>query len=213
DRFPVAGGAARGVRGALRGIPAVMSEQSWSGDVFDRLYAEHPDPWGFETSPYERDKYAATLAALGNRHFGFILELGCSIGVMTAALAPRCDRLLGIDIAEAALARARERCAPFPHVGFKQARLPDEFPDLAHECDLILVSELLYFLSPADIGRLAACVLRALAPGGMVVLVNWTGETNTPCTGDQASELFIAACGLPVGYDTRSTSYRLDRLS
>ena len=31
---------------------------------FERLYARDPDPWRFATSEYERDKYAATLAAL-----------------------------------------------------------------------------------------------------------------------------------------------------
>ena len=30
---------------------------------FDALYATNPDPWNFETSPYERAKYALTLLA------------------------------------------------------------------------------------------------------------------------------------------------------
>ena len=194
-----------------------MSDASWNGEVFERLYEANPDPWGFQTSAYERAKYADTLAALGaERRFGFALELGCSIGVMTQALAPRCDRLLGIDIAETALALARARCEALPGVSFRRCWLPDEFPALeAGSVDLILVSELLYFLSPADNARLAAAILAALAPGGMLVLVNWTGETNTPCTGDEAAQLLIAACtqqGLAVTLAGRQGSYRLDRL-
>ena len=193
-----------------------MSDESWHSDVFERLYEANPDPWGFQTSAYERAKYGETLAALGERRFRSVLELGCSIGVMTEALAPRCDRLLGIDIAETALALARTRCAAHPGVSFRRCRLPDEFPTLEPgSVALILVSELLYFLSPADNARLAAAVLRALAPDGMVVLVNWTGETNTPCTGDEAARLFIEACtagGLAVTLGSRPDGYRLDRL-
>lgn len=191
-----------------------MSDSSWPGTVFDRLYESNPDPWGFETSDYERAKYTETLAALEERRFRSALELGCSIGVMTLALASRCDRLLGIDIAEAALAQARTRCASLPHVTFQRGQLPEDFPSLEPgSCDLILVSEMLYFLSAADNARLAIDVRRALAPDGMLVLVNWTGETNTPCSGDQAAELFVTACDLPVTLAKRYERYRLDRMS
>lgn len=194
-----------------------MSDASWSGDVFDRLYAGNPDPWGFETRDYERAKYAETLRALGSGHFGLVLELGCSIGVMTATLATRAERVVGVDVAEAALSYARTRCAAFEHVSFQRRTLPGEVPHIeAGSCDVVLVSELLYFLSPADNADLAACVLRVLAPGGMIVLVNWTGETNTPCTGDQAATLFIDACqraGMTVSLAARRDGYRLDRLN
>lgn len=194
-----------------------MSDRSWSGDVFDRLYAGNPDPWGFETRDYEKAKYIETLAALDSRHFGLVLELGCSIGVMTASLATRAGQVIAVDIAEAALVHARTRCAAFGHVSFQRRTLPAEFPDLdVQSCDVVLVSELLYFLSPADNVELAACVIRVLAPEGMIVLVNWTGETDTPCTGDQAATLFIGACeraGMIVGLAARKDGYRLDRLN
>ena len=61
---------------------------------FDRLYGADPDPWKFATSDYERDKYAATLAALPDRRFTRCYEVGCSIGVLTRQLAPRCDAIL-----------------------------------------------------------------------------------------------------------------------
>ena len=55
---------------------------------FDELYAGDPDPWGFETSAYEQAKYAATIDALEGRRYATALEIGCSIGVLTARLAP-----------------------------------------------------------------------------------------------------------------------------
>ena len=193
-----------------------MSDASWSGEVFERLYAGNPDPWGFESSDYERAKYAETLAALEGRRFRSALELGCSIGVMSVALAGQCDRLLGVDIAEGALVLARTRCAGLAHVQFQRGQLPEGFPELEPgSCDLVLVSELLYFLSPEDIGRLARHVLQVVSDDGAILVVNWTGETDTPCTGDQAAGLFVAACeaaGFMIKVALRRDGYRLERL-
>ena len=50
-------------------------------DYFEGIYADGPDPWGFETSEYERRKYDLTLAALPRRRYARALEPGCSIGV------------------------------------------------------------------------------------------------------------------------------------
>jgi len=63
---------------------------------FDALYAASPDPWAFETSAYERAKYAATLDALPARRYRRALEVGCSIGVLTRQLADRCDIKISI---------------------------------------------------------------------------------------------------------------------
>ncbi len=75
---------------------------------FDALYAADPDPWQFATSAYEREKYDATLAALPTR-IGSAFEIGCSIGILTRRLAERCNTLLAVDVAKAALAAARRR--------------------------------------------------------------------------------------------------------
>ncbi|NHO31425.1 class I SAM-dependent methyltransferase [Acetobacter fallax] len=194
-----------------------MTDGSWSRSVFEQLYKQNPDPWSFETSPYENSKYIATLAHAGPGPFDFALELGCSIGVLTASLAPRCHHLLAVDIAETALANARLRCASLPNVIFHRGQLPEEFPLLAeNSCDLILISELLYFLSPTDIARLARQCLAVRRTDAPLILVNWTGKTDTPCTGNQAAELFIETClkNTTISYFTdRADSYRIDRLT
>src|SRR4051812_50160637 len=61
---------------------------------FDELYAGERDPWEFETSAYEQAKYDATLAALPRPLYRRGLEIGCSIGVLTARLAGRCASLV-----------------------------------------------------------------------------------------------------------------------
>ena len=192
-----------------------MSKESWKPEVFERLYAASPDPWRFESSPYERAKYADTLAQLPERRFADALELGCSIGVLSLELAPRCDRLLSLDLADAALAAARRRCAHLDHVRFARAVLPADWPGGAF--DLIVISEMLYFLSPADIAVLAGLCAGAARPGCALIVVNWTGPTDTPTTGEQAAELFrsgVARAGSDFIADAalRRDGYRLDRL-
>jgi predicted TPR repeat methyltransferase len=179
---------------------------------FEALYHGGRDPWQFATSDYERDKYAATLAAIGSARFARAWEVGCSIGVFTRALAEHCDELLAVDVAESALAQARERCADLPHVRFQRLRIPNQWP--AGRFDLIVFSEVVYYLAPDDIREAALRSWRSLSPGGRIVMVHWTGETDYPCTGDQAADLFRATCGerLNVLRHERHDAYRLDVL-
>ena len=102
------------------------SDRSWSPETFDRIYAADADPWKFTTSWYEREKYAGTLAALGDRRFAAALEIGCSSSVFTRLLARRCETLLAVDVAEAALADARRSCAGLPGVRIKRRQVPGE---------------------------------------------------------------------------------------
>ena len=168
-------------------------DSSLPPDYFEAIYARDPDPWRFAESAYERGKYDATLAALGQPRYRRALEVGCSIGVLTRDLAARCDSLLAVDAAAAPLEAARARCAPLPHVSFAQMLVPGEWPDPAARFDLILLSEVVYYLHAADVARLAGRVGASLAPGGEVLLVHWTEATDYPLSGDAATELFIEA--------------------
>ena len=179
---------------------------------FDERYAADPDPWNFAESSYERDKYAATLAALPRPRYAAALEIGCSIGVLTAALAPRCDTLVALDVAEAALDQARARCRDLPGVRLLKAQVPGDWPE--GRFDLILLSEVVYYLDAGDVAPRAGRVRGSLRPGGDVVLVHWTGETHYPLTGDEAADLFIRETRdrLAVDRQVRTEAYRLDVL-
>ena len=181
-------------------------------DYFDTLYTRDPDPWQFATSDYERGKYAATLAALPRDGYACGLEVGCSIGVLTKQLAPRCGELLALDVAERALDQARERCGGLNNLRFERRRVPAEWP--TGHFDLILLSEVVYYLDRADVGELAARVKASLLPGGHVVLVHWLGETHYPLSGDEAAECFIAEIGdaASIRHQERTDQYRLDVL-
>lgn len=170
--------------------PTKSADVSLTADYFERVYANDPDPWRFETSAYEHAKYARTLAALPRTSYACGLEIGCSIGVLTEQLAPRCANLVALDVNASALERARRRCARFPQIDFVQMRLPDERP--AGLFDLILVSEVGYYWSRADLTRAGVWMLQALRPVGSLVLVHWTDPVpDYPLTGDQVHEHFI----------------------
>jgi len=190
--------------------PTWSATGSLRPEYFDSLYAANKDPWAFASSPYEAAKYSATLAALPQARYSSALELGCSIGVLTRQLAPRCADLLATDIAETALSQARSRCADLPQITFERRDLTTEFP--AGRFDLILVSEIGYYLSQADLDQLRARIARALAPGGNVVLVHYTGATNYPLTADAVHETFRAWEGRYwISVAAQCTqSYRLD---
>lgn len=180
---------------------------------FDALYERSPDPWSFETSAYEQAKYRQTLAALPCRRYRRVLEVGCSIGVLTRQLAARCDELVAVEPAARALGRARERCRDLPHIAFLPAQVPGTWPDGTF--DLILLSEVVYYLGPSDLARLAERVTTAIRPGGHVELVHWTGKTDYPLSGDEASQMFIDATAghLEVLVQQRAGKYRLDLLA
>jgi cyclopropane fatty-acyl-phospholipid synthase-like methyltransferase len=192
-----------------------MSEprQTLKREYFDALYTADPDPWDFAASPYELAKYTLTLNAMPKPRSQSALEVGCSIGVLTRLLASRCDSVLAIDVARTPLVEARRRCADLPGVRFEQMFAPEQWPEGVF--DLILLSEVVYYLNREDVGRLAARVTRSLAPDGSVILVHWIGSTDYPLSGDEAVALFIERMGsacVVEGAD-RYADFRLDVLS
>lgn len=188
--------------------------ESRSPAHFERLYRLNPDPWGFQTSIYEQTKYRQTLSALGDRHFRSGLEVGCSIGCLTRLLAPHCDMLLGLDIIEGPLQTARSHCSDQPHVRFQRMQVPVEWPG-NERFDLIVFSEMLYFLSSDDIDCCANHVQASLLPAATLLLVNWLGRTDDPTSGDEAAERFIGRTvgTLMVTRQERHEGYRLDVLT
>ena len=99
-------------------------EGSLPPTYFREIDERSRDPWNFETSEYESRKYAATLASLPRERYENILEIGCSIDVLTQKLAPYCAALLSIDVSDRALTTARERCEALPQVQFKRMQIP-----------------------------------------------------------------------------------------
>lgn len=140
---------------------------------FERLYSESADPWDYASSPYEQAKYRATLEAVPDPA-GEALELGCSIGVFTAMLAPRCRRLVAVDFSTAAVRSARERLAGNDAVEIRQAVLPEQTPEGPFET--IICAEILYYWTAALVEEGLRRIEAALVPGGTLVATHWRGS-------------------------------------
>ena len=91
------------------------------------MYQAAADPWGFEGRWYERRKYAISLALLPAARYHRAFEPGCSVGVLTSMLAPRCDRLLAFDLAAAAAGAAARR-ADRPAGAGRAREIPQDWP-------------------------------------------------------------------------------------
>ena len=158
---------------------------------FDATHARRDDPWGVTTRWYERRKRALVLASLPDERLGRVLEIGCSIGVVTEQLAPRADSVLAVDVSSVAVERARERLAGHPHVRVEVADVSAGLPD--DELDLVVLGEVGYYLSPDALGRLLADVDRVLAPGGSIAACHWRhGADDFEQGGDEVHEALAA---------------------
>jgi predicted TPR repeat methyltransferase len=178
-------------------------------EYFEGLYAESGDPWDFETSDYEQNKYATTLAVLGERTFRRALEAGASIGVFTEMLADRCDELLAVDVSERAVAAARRRLSGRGHVRVERRTLPEEMP--GGPFDLIVASEVLYYFPRDEMLAVLQAFERELARGGALLAVHWRRETRTyPLQGDEVHELLAQNTRLEIRETVIEPDYRLD---
>ena len=138
---------------------------------FEARYRADPDPWGYEHSSYEQTKYAATLQACGPGPFHCALELGGSIGVFTGQLAPRCRRLVSVDAAPTAVAAARARLAGTEQVQIVLGAIPEAIPEKSF--DLVVASEILYYLDPQRLAATLAALQSRMVPGARLVAVHW----------------------------------------
>lgn len=178
-------------------------------DYFENLYADSPDPWDFATSEYERRKYGRTLESLGGRHFRRALEVGSSIGVFTNMLAPYCEKLLALDTSKQAVEAARKRLAGYEHVRVERRTIPEETPD--GPFDLIVASEVLYYLPPEVVTQTLRRFEEILEPGGVLLAVHWRKETQTyPMQGDEVHELLVDQSKLKHSKTVVEPEYRLD---
>lgn len=137
---------------------------------FTDLYAED-DPFGYRDRWYEARKRELLLACLPQPRFATAWEIGCSNGELTARLAERCDDLLATDLSARAVALAAERNAPHAHVRIEQAAHPAQWPEGRFE--LIVLSEVGYYLDPSSLAHCARGIRSSLDPLGTVIACHW----------------------------------------
>lgn len=162
---------------------------------FRERYAASPDPYGLAERWYEARKYALTVALLPRARYDAAFEPGCSIGVLTAMLAPRCGSLLACDAVTDAVASARSRTEGLPGVRVERREIPRDWPP--DSFDLIVFSELLYYFDDADLDEVLRLGIGALRADGHLLAVHWQHPApDHPRTGDEVHRVLAAHPGL-----------------
>ncbi|MCY1419812.1 Nodulation protein S (NodS) [compost metagenome] len=140
-------------------------------DYFEQMFRASDDPWSFRTRWYEKRKRELTLASLPRQRYQRVFEPACANGELSAQLAERSDALLCQDINAKAVALARQRLSGLQHVRVEQARIPRDWPD--GEFDLIVLSEVGYFLDAGEWHQVIEQTLRSRGPAGSVLACHW----------------------------------------
>lgn len=182
-----------------------------SAGVFERLHAGTDDPWGVQDRFYERRKRSVALALLPRERFAATLELGCSIGVLSADLAARSDSLLALDISPTAIAAAQQRLADYSAAAARVASVPRDWP--AGTFDLIVISEVGYFLTRTQLLDVVARAVASLTPDGVVLLCHWRHPVEGwELDGDTVHELFRGSSSLALFAEQCEEDFRIDVL-
>jgi SAM-dependent methyltransferase len=169
------------------------------------MYAESQDPWQLAERWYDRRKYAITMAMLPAARYRHAFEPGCSVGVLTEHLTARCDRVTATDVAAAALeaADARLRNSGLRDtVTLAQSSIDSPWPQDGF--DLVVLSEVGYYLTASTLRAVLDRECPRLAPGASVIAAHWRHQVaEYPLSGDEANDIVAATQGL-----FRLASYR-----
>lgn len=175
---------------------------------FESAYAGAADPWNL-VSGYEQRKYALTIASLPRQTYASVFEPGCSIGVLTGLLATRCDRIIATDGVAAPLAEVARR-APSAEIGV--GTIPADWPPGSF--DLVVLSEVMYYLTAADRRRVLDQARDSLLTGGHLLVVHWRHPfEEAECDGDVVHAevgAFAAEAGWHRLVEHAETDFRLE---
>jgi nodulation protein S (NodS) len=167
---------------------------------FDAMYAQSRDPWQLADRWYERRKYAVMLAMLPRPRYRHAFEPGCSVGVLTELLTDRCDRIMATDVAVGALEATAERlkrCGRTQQLTLDRRSLDSDWP--VHDFDLIVLSEVAYYLDAAGLRDVLDRECGHLSEGTTVIATHWRHPVDDyPLTGDQANAIIGETAGLQV---------------
>jgi SAM-dependent methyltransferase len=153
-----------------------IAGRGWRAEDFAPRYATPAsDVWGYRVSPDHLTRAGWILEAMPEGRFRRVLEVGCAQGFLTERLAPRADSLIACDFSPEAIAAAKAALAGAAQVECRVADIRDGFPGA--DFDLVLFSDVLYYLSKRETDRVLADAGRNIAPGGHLLIANeWRAD-------------------------------------
>ncbi len=188
-----------------------MTPQPGNADLrdayFEPMYRAGADPYGVRDRWYEKRKRALLLASLPRPRFARAFEPACGIGELTLQLAARCDYLLACDFSTSAVATARSKTAACANVQIDCIDFTHAWPEDATGLDLIVWSEIGYFLSAEVLDAVAEKCRACLNPDGILVGCHWR-----PDFGERTQNSASIHQRLGVGLHSLSTHAEADFL-
>lgn len=188
----------------------MITASTTSADFFEAMYRRDDDPWRFASKPEELLRYAAIISALAGRRYRRAFEPGCSVGVLTEALAGICDAVEAQDLSATAVERARAQTARVSGVNVAVGSLADGLPPGSF--DLLVLSEIGYYFTPREWGALLERLIAPLPPGATVLASHWLGRSvDHVMHGDEVHEILRSRADLRLTKQERHETFRLDR--
>lgn len=152
---------------------------------YEGFFRKDPDHGRYDTLEFEKRRFALMHGFLEDRRYGRALEVGCAQGHFTDKLSTLCDRVVAMDVSDAAIEYARRNLGDRKGVSLVRANVRDWVPEGGGGFDLIVLSEVLYHLGErADVLKalgigvgsilspLLECMAAALPPGGRLLLAH-----------------------------------------
>ena len=194
-------------------LPARLVPPEMRAGFFDHFF-DDGDPFGFDLNAEERLKFARTLEVCGEGPLGRVLELGCAVGSFTEILAPRATDVLAVDVSQAAVDQVTRRLWDHPNVRAQALTIPAEFPE--ESFDLIVASDVLYYLSVEELRHCLSRIEAALSEGAAFVAVHYVPRMGSVLNGDEAHDILVANTTLRHVLAERAEfgegrTYRVDR--
>lgn len=141
---------------------------------FEDLYRHNNDPWGYDFHWYEARKRQICLSLLTKPRYPKVLEVGCSNGHLSFHLAQRAEELVCIDVSERAVQLASARLQEFEHVVVENRKIPEDYS--IQKFDLILISEMAYYLSADELHQFIEKLKHSLNDDGEILCCHWRHE-------------------------------------
>ena len=166
-------------------------------DYFEAMYGATDDPYELRSRWYEQRKRAVLMASLPRARYASAYEPGCGAAELTVELAQRCDAVLASDFSAHAVAAARRRTASLGNVRVEPHTLPADWPVDAAPFDLIVLSEVGYFLEAPAMQKVSALCAATLGPGGTLVACDWRPDFRERALATNRVHGMLADIGLP----------------
>ncbi|MEN4041567.1 MAG: class I SAM-dependent methyltransferase [Anaerolineaceae bacterium] len=153
-------------------------DRSHTAKRFNRFYWLDKDPFGAKDSKYELSKQDRLLEFIAQQENRLSLDVGCGNGFLSRRIAAHCGQLIGIDFSSKAIQLAQQNCAGVTNISLHV----DDIRNYEHAevFNLIICSEVLYYLHGQALDDVVKKLHRLSAPDGRLALVGRADASIVP---------------------------------